>query len=346
MATENEMLPPPSGTEKSGGDAEARLKFDLEKFILLIWSKRKRELQVIAGATLLAVIISLLLPNYYKSSAVILPQTDEGGLAALASLSGLASAAGINVGQVTIEELFPDIISSESVLKDVLYAKYATKKFAHPVDLITYWDIEGTDSAEIYELALKRLRKELDVSQDRKTDVVTVSILTKEPQLSADIVNNVTAGLDLFLRTKKKTNASEQREWIETRLAEVNADLAKSEDALKNFREENRQVGDSPALLLEQTRLMRNVDINTTLFTTLKQQYELARIEEVKNIPIVNIMDAARPAGKKDKPRRSIIVISVFLISIIGTLGCVYLMDRYDAEITRMVSLIAKLRRM
>jgi uncharacterized protein involved in exopolysaccharide biosynthesis len=127
-------------------------------------------------------------------------------------------------------------------------------------------------------------------------------------------------------------------------LKEVKNDLANSEDTLMNFREKNRQTGDSPALQLEQSRLMRDVDINTELFTTLTQQYELARIEEVKNIPIVNIMDAGRPAGKKDWPLRSVIVIVVFLLSAVGSVCFIYFKDKYTDEINTMFLLLSKLR--
>ena len=66
------------------------------------------------------------------------------------------------------------------------------------------------------------------------------------------------------------TNASEQRKWIEARLTEVKEDLEKSENRLKEFREKNRRIVDSPqfspkrcisGLLLEQERLIRDVQI-------------------------------------------------------------------------------------
>ena len=75
-------------------------------------------------------------------------------------------------------------------------------------------------------------------------------------------------------------------------------DLTKSENSLKEFREKNRQVL-SPNLLLEQERLIRDVQINSTIYTELRKQFELVKIEEVKNIPVINVMDPARAPGKK-----------------------------------------------
>ena len=139
--------------------------------------------------------------------------------------------------------------------------------------------------------------------------------------------------LDKFIRTKKKTNASEQRKFIEGRLSEVKSDLEQSENRLKDFRETNRIIASSPQLILEQERLLREVQINTTLYTELKKQYEIIKIEEIKNIPLISVMDYARPAAKKDKPKRSIIVLTSLLLSFLGSACYVFVREEYGKQI-------------
>ena len=63
-------------------------------------------------------------------------------------------------------------------------------------------------------------------------------------------------------------------------IAAVKGDLESSEQTLKAFNEQNRQIS-SPALQLEQERLARDVEIQKGIYLTLKQQFELAKIEEV-----------------------------------------------------------------
>src|SRR3990172_9858945 len=174
-----------------------------------------------------------------------------------------------------------------------------------------------------YETALKVLREGLEVSSDNKTNVVTIAIETPEPALSAAIVNNVTNELDAFIRTKQTTNAGEQRRWIEDRLEQVTKDLGRSEDVLKEFREKNRRVGDSPQLLLEQGRLLREGEINSTLYTELKKQFEIAKIEEIKNIPVINVMDDGRALSRKERPKRARIVLTTLFVSFLGVIGFV-----------------------
>ena len=130
-----------------------------------------------------------------------------------------------------------------------------------------------------------------------------MSIETEEPQLSADILNNVIRFSDKFIRTKRNTSALEQRKWIEARLVEVKEDLSTAENKLKEFREKNRMVSGSPQLLLDQERLARELQINSTMYIELKKQYELIKIEEIRTTPIISVMDYGRAAAKKERPK-------------------------------------------
>ena len=114
-------------------------------------------------------------------------------------------------------------------------------------------------------------------------------------------------------------------------------DLTKAENTLKEFRERNRQVL-SPQLLLEQERLIRDVQINATIYTELRKQFELVKIEEVKNIPVINVMDSARAPARKDKPKRATIVVTVFIISFICSIGYFYIFYKFGNEISMIVN--------
>ena len=104
------------------------------------------------------------------------------------------------------------------------------------------------------------------------------------------------------------------REFIEGRQFEVKEQLAEFEEVLKVFRERNRSIMESSQFQLELERLMRDVEIQTQTYITLQQQYELARIEEVKETPSVIILDKGKPAVEKDKPKRKLIVIIATLL--------------------------------
>ena len=137
----------------------------------------------------------------------------------------------------------------------------------------------------------------------------------KEPQLAADMVNHLYNIVVDFTSKVHNSQAKLNREFIETRQVEVKEKLTDFEEAVKVFRERNRSIIESPQLQLELGRLMREVEIKTQVYITLQKQYELARIDEVKETPSVIIIDKGVPAYQKDKPKRKLIVI---LASIFG----------------------------
>jgi uncharacterized protein involved in exopolysaccharide biosynthesis len=308
--------------ESSNQPADQESRIDWMNILSILWSARRFIVVVTCSATLAAGIIAFfLLPKYYKSTAVILPDADKSKIGSLGGgLTDLAAMAGVNVGgEGSIVKLYPTILKSESVLKSVIYTKYKTDEYKDSVDLIHYWDISEYSPEREYEVALLSLRNALEVSIDIKLNVVTISLETKEPQLSADILNTVIRSMDNFIRTKRNTNALEQRKWIEARLVEVKEDLSSAENTLKIFREKNRSINGSPQLLLDQERFFREVQINSTMYVELKKQHEIAKIEEIRTTPIINVMDYGRPAAKKERPKRGIIMLVTMLLACVGS---------------------------
>jgi uncharacterized protein involved in exopolysaccharide biosynthesis len=306
----------------------------LAETVGILWQKKIPISLVVGTVTLCAVIYSLLLAPTYRSTAVILPEADRSKLGGLSSMADLASLAGINIGgDGSLVRLYQTIITSEAVLKNVLQAKYQTALYKDSVDLIQYWKITASTPELGYEIALNSLRAQLGVTVERQTSVVSVSMETPEPQLSADIVNTATRELDKYIRTRRTTTAGGQREFIEGRLRQIKEDLEHSEDSLKDFRERNRSVIGSPPLLLQQERLLRDVQINSTLFIEMKKQYEIAKIEEVRNIPVVSVMDPGRPSAIQAGPQKRKIVLIAFFASFLLIAGYVLVVNLFPDQI-------------
>lgn len=69
-----------------------------------------------------------------------------------------------------------------------------------------------------------------------------------------------------------------------------------------------------PQLGVEWANLYRNVRIHETVFDLLSEEYETARIEEVKSIPTVSVVDLPELPERKSGPHRTLIaLISTFL---------------------------------
>jgi uncharacterized protein involved in exopolysaccharide biosynthesis len=87
-----------------------------------------------------------------------------------------------------------------------------------------------------------------------------------------------------------QSQAAAERRFTEARLDEARAALRGAEDALERFLEENRQYT-SPPLALERERIQRDVMLQQQIVMGLAQHYEDARIREVRNTPVITIVE-------------------------------------------------------
>jgi capsule polysaccharide export protein KpsE/RkpR len=73
-----------------------------------------------------------------------------------------------------------------------------------------------------------------------------------------------------------------------------------------------------PLLGVEWADLYRRLKIQETVFELLTQQYELARIQEAKEIPTINVVDPADLPERKSSPHRLIIILALTLLSVVA----------------------------
>src|SRR5439155_8234560 len=64
-----------------------------------------------------------------------------------------------------------------------------------------------------------------------------------------------------------------------------------------------------PLLGVRWADLYRQTKMQEMVFGMLRQRYEMAKIEEAKEIPTVRVLDEAAVPDKKDSPRRLIIIL-------------------------------------
>ena len=152
------------------------------------------------------------------------------------------------------------------------------------------------------------------IEKNPKSNFSIIRVVTSEPLFSKELAELVLKELEALSRLYKSQAVSEKTSFIESRIFSVKEDLEFSEIGLKDFRDNNRQIS-SPALELEEERLERNVEIQKEIYLTLKQQLELAKIEEVQETSIVQILD--KPQLPLD-PYNKKLMVSTILALIIG----------------------------
>src|SRR6185437_968151 len=84
---------------------------------------------------------------------------------------------------------------------------------------------------------------------------------------------------------------------------------------LKRFYERNRQVA-SPELQFEEASLKREVDRVQAVYVQLGTQLEQARLQEVRDTPVISVIDPPTTPVRKSEP-------SIKLLALTGLLvGC------------------------
>ncbi len=71
---------------------------------------------------------------------------------------------------------------------------------------------------------------------------------------------------------------------------------------------------------MEWADLYRRLKVEETVFELLSQRYELARIQEAKEVPTVNVVDQAFIPEKKSSPKKLLVIAALTLLSLAGML--------------------------
>ena len=166
------------------------------------------------------------------------------------------------------------------------------------------------------------------------------SIIRSMAQLRAEIASREVALSSL------KSAATPQNPEVVRQEAEV----AAMRDQLRKLESNNEPGlrGDPliptsrvPKAGLEYVRALRELRYNETLFELLSKQYEIARIDEAKEAPIIQVVDSAVPPERKSwPPRAAFAVVGAFLS---GVLACLIalagsrLRDPLEAEKLRLL---------
>ena len=257
----------------------------------------------------------------YQSRATVLFPTNSGGN--LSGIASLASQFGVNIpsgpqADLSSPSLFPELLRSRTFAQIILDNKFKTIKYGKELSLLAIINngVEPpkSEKEKYVTLALGPLGNILEFDQNPTSTFSVIKVKTFEPVFSRDLAEVVLTELEALNRFFKSQTVNEKTLFIEKRITSVKIDLEIVEQSLKKFNERNRQVT-SPALQLGLDRLQREVEIQKGIFLTLKQQLELAKIEEIQKATIVQVLDKPQiPLGYSNKN----VKFSVLMAGVLG----------------------------
>lgn len=283
---------------------------------------RRRFLVVGVAAAVAAFVAGyqLLLPRTYTSSASFIAQfrTSTAGLSAVAAQLGLTSP-GAEAGRSPA--FYADLLVSREVLARVVGASLVMQSDGgiQTGTLTELYRISGKDERLRRDAAVRLLRRSISVNLNNKTGLLRFSVKARDALVAEQVTSRVLAELGRFNLESRQSQAAAERRFTEERLVEVREDLRAAEDRLQSFLERNRDYRNSPVLTFQQDRLARDVALKQQLYTTLAQAFEQAKIEEVRDTPVLTVVERPEVPVQPDPrhlARNS--VLALFLGAVLG----------------------------
>jgi tyrosine-protein kinase Etk/Wzc len=112
-----------------------------------------------------------------------------------------------------------------------------------------------------------------------------------------------------------------------------NADYKQAEEQLASLRGEleklengrGNDVGSAKSQEgLQNIKILRDIKYYQSLYEVLAKQYEVARLDEARDVPIVQVLDSAVEPERKAKPQRGLLAVSGGLIGLFFALALVF----------------------
>jgi uncharacterized protein involved in exopolysaccharide biosynthesis len=306
---------------------------DVSVFDLLTPLVRRRRLILVTtlGCALLTAIVVLILPPRYTALTTFVPEAPkESSLSS--SLGGLATQFGLGTQIATpySPDFMADVLRSRGIREAILATEFpdlrgGAGKANRP--LLEILEVEGDTPARRLEAGLHALADATSMSLDRRTGVLSLRVTLRDPDLAAQVANRMVEELNKFNVERRRSQSGEERIFTERRLVELQKELADAEDELVRFLQRNRQFSEFSVASVGARSRERQVQLKQEVLATMSRSNEEARINEVRDTPVLTVIDPAEPPAWKSFPKRTISVLVALVVGAVLGIGLAYLAE-------------------
>jgi len=283
---------------------------DLRELFSTIWNNKFKIIFFTTIVTSLTILYTLSIPNSYKSSVSLVPQTQAkpslGGLGALAGIAGINLNSGGDMDITTSfniilkDPMFEKMIIKKYNLIEKLTLKKENLVFAFGYDKV-YNYIHGkikkketlNDDEKIYNV-YKSLLGMITVASDKKSGIITISAQLEDRFLAKKLVDIYLKELTAYLRKIEMRDVNKQIKYYTNELYKTD------EISMKE------QLGQLASSLVQKK--------------VLSMANEFYNVKKLTQAQVAYIKD-------KSKPKRSLIIIVSFVTSIILAIFMVFFLQ-------------------
>jgi uncharacterized protein involved in exopolysaccharide biosynthesis len=349
----------------------------------LLWAMRRFLGRCALVGLFVTTLIAFLVPSEYESTARLMPpdQQPGGGLALMAMLGG-----GQNGGSGGLGSLATDLLgvkTTGAMFIAVMHSRTAEDGIIQRFDLKkVYW-------TRLEESTRKRLEKNTEILEDRKSGVITLIVTDHDAKRAAAMAGAYIEQLDALTAKLNTSAAHRERVFLEGRLNKIMVELESAEKDFSQFASKNATIDISaqgramlegaaslqgqligaesqleglrqiysdnnirvrstqariaelrsqlqklggtsgvtvpsdqsttdnayptlrqlPILGVPYADKFRQLKVDEAVYETLTKQFELAKVQEAKEIPSVKVLDQPDVPERKSFPPRTLIII-------------------------------------
>ncbi len=266
---------------------------------------------VAAAMTVASIGYSLLLSPVYTATTRFLPSRSNAIAGRMADLAG-AGISGLSDGEGASSDYYVDLLKSPAFLSVVVQAPLMVG--GQDTTLMQHYEVDGDSEFERTQRAVEVLQASMKVSVAKAVGgasaarVVTIDVTADQPQLAADIGQQLLDAIKRYNAEVRGGKASQNRAFIEEQLIDSGNTLQVATDAFADFTARNRKIV-TPGLTAEAQKLERAVRLQEQVVETLMKQLELAKIEEQENQPSIEVIQPPQPPLQRSAPARTRIVL-------------------------------------
>ena len=358
--------------------------------IRAVWGGRAFLFRLAALGFILGMVVAFLIQARYTSITRLMPPDNQSSSSIAMAASMAASSGAGGFGQIATDLM--GLRSTSEVFVGILSSRTVENQIIEKFDLKRVYGVSYMATARL------NLEKGVNISVDRKTQIITISVTDHDPERAAAIARSYVEELNRLVSELSTSSARRERIFLEGRLAQVNQDLQAAEKEFSQFESKNntidikeqgktivseaatlqgqlmlarseleglRQIyADSnvrvravkarlaelqsqlekfggkdqasplgpktdvaapypsirklPLLGVTYADLYRRTKVQEGVYQALTQEYELAKVQEAREIPSVKVLDPPDVPERKSFPPRLLIGTSCMCLACLG----------------------------
>lgn len=331
---------------------ENKYDFSSTDLLVYIWHKRVQLIAISFIAAIASILISFTITPKYRSTVIMFPTSSASVSRNLLSDNFSAQSNLYAIGEEEESEQLMQILNSAEI-RDRIIKKY---------NLAEHYEIDTTSKFPLTQLYAE-YKSNIKFSLTEYLSVV-VDVLDKDPQMAADIANDIASLVDTvynqMIRQRSlnamllvedeyniaKENVKELQDSIfKIRALGINEYERQSERLYEGLAQAINEDNPRAVKMFEKrlnllseygghyANLREQVNMEIQRMQRMKQRYQEARIEAEQKLPHKFLVESAVKAEKKAYPKKSIIVIISTLAAFLLTLITLILTENIKRKV-------------